>query len=84
MGWISDSKAGKMRNAARAAFVEQRNYFTPKLDLPSFSHALGTSDVSDWASMIEAIESEGWELQHWAVGGTQNVHAFPVFIRRAR
>ncbi len=60
--------------AARIARAEGRNVFVGRL-----VGGVRTDAADLWARTIEAIESEGWQLEKWAVG---EHFGWPVFRRR--
>ncbi len=84
MGWIKQAKANALSEEAARALAEGRTVFAPMLNTPMTHHTMSGS-VAGWAEMIEAIEAEGWELEHWSVAADDKgrPQAYPLFRRAA-
>ena len=83
MGWIRNSKTDKLAEQAKTAYANGQVVFAVMLNNPAFNMGF-SGEIPDWSAMIEAVESQGWALYHWA-GSTDskgNPQAYPVFRRR--
>ena len=83
MGFIKETKSNQLTKEAQRAIEEGRTIFAPRLNTPMSSSGF-TGSISGWAEMIEAIESCGWSLEHWAIAHDDRHRpgAYPVFRRR--
>lgn len=81
MASIKALKANAIAQQAKWAIENHHTHFTPILNMPMF-HVGFSGAVFDWAMMINAIEREGWTLEHWAVGLDREgrPQAMPVFV----
>lgn len=68
---------------ARRAYQQGHTVFTPFIDT-NWKSIRWAAPVGGWAEQIEAIEAEGWHLEHWTVSrdGKDAPQAFPLFRRR--
>lgn len=84
MGFIKEAKVTQLGTEAAKAAADGRMVFTPMLNSPALHGGL-SGNIADWSLMIEAIESAGWVMQHWAIGQDSKgrPQAYPLF-RRAR
>jgi hypothetical protein len=82
MGWIKDAKQDTLATQARRAIEEGRTVFVPMLNTPMFASAM-SGPVPGWAEMVEAVETQGWHLEHWAIGQDKQgrPQAYPLFRR---
>lgn len=82
MGIFKDAKSDAIGTEARKAAEAGRTVFTPRLNLPGTHHGM-SGDIDTWGLMIQAVEAEGWSLQHWTVGVDQKGRgeAYPLFRR---
>lgn len=83
MGWIRDGKSDKLAGEAAAAHQAGQVVFAALLNSPKMTFGL-SGHIPDWSSMIEAVESNGWALAHWAATIDQKgaPQAYAVFRRR--
>lgn len=83
MGIFKDAKANMVAQDARKARQAGRQVFAAMLNTPFTQHTM-SGEIADWAIMIEAIEAEGWQLTHWAIGMDTKgrPQAYPVFHGR--
>ncbi|AYG02355.1 hypothetical protein [Gryllotalpicola protaetiae] len=82
MGRIKDTKTAFMAGLAQHAWDEGRVVFTPFFNMPMTQPGI-SSDVEDWALMIEGILSVGWKLHTWQVSADAKgrPQATPLFVR---
>lgn len=80
MGWMKDSKATAMQGQAVRARDDGRVIFAPMMNSPWWKTGFSGA-ITDWALMIEAVESVGYRLEHWSVCTDQRgqPQAYPVF-----
>jgi hypothetical protein len=83
MGMFKDAKAAGLGKEASKALEDGATVFTPRLNFPATMHGL-SGNVSDWAAMVQEIESVGWTLVQWSVAMDTKgrPEAYPVFRRR--
>lgn len=82
MGIFKDAKVSHLSDEAAKAAAEGRGVFTAMLNSPALRGEMSGS-IADWALMIEAVESQGWRLQHWSIGQDHKgrPQAYPLFRR---
>lgn len=82
MGLIKSAKATGLARDAQHAIEDGRRTFTPLLNTPAFNAGLSGA-IDTWSTMIDAIEAEGWRLEHWAIGQDKQgkPQAYPLFRR---
>ena len=82
MGFIKDAKANLMGQEARKAIDAGDQVFTPFFNAPASVGGVSTN-VRDWALMVQAIEECGWRLDQWTVAADNKgkAQAYPVFRR---
>lgn len=83
MGLIKDMKVDTLATEATKALEAGHYFFTPRLNMPGSAHGM-TGNIATWGLMIQAVESAGWALAHWAVAMDTKgrTEAYPVFRRR--
>ena len=65
MGWVRNAKSDALAREAGKARANGQQVFAVKLNYPG-SKADFSGEVADWSAMIEAVESQGWALCHFA------------------
>lgn len=82
MAWIKDAKAGSIAGEAAKARDNGRLTFAAMLNTPSSQVGL-SGGIDDWAAMIDAVEGEGWRLEHWAaaIDAKGRPQVYPLFRR---
>ena len=80
---FKDAKSEALGKEAAKALEDGWYFFTPRLNFPGTMHGL-SGNVADWAQMIHAVESVGWQLTQWSVAMDTKgrPEAYPVFRRR--
>jgi hypothetical protein len=83
MVFMKDVRSETLAKHARRAAEEGRTVFAPRLGDTSGVAANTTMPVSGWAELIEAVETEGWLIQHWTVvlDHKGRPEAYPLFRR---
>ncbi len=82
MGFIKDAKANLMGQEARKAIEAGDLVFTPFLNAPASVGGVSTN-IRDWALVVQSIEEAGWRLDHWTVAADNKgkAQAYPLFRR---
>lgn len=85
MAWGQKTMIDVVRKQAATAASEGRAIFTPELNAPAMNGSGGgiMLAVDGWGEAVEAIEAEGWRLEHWTVDSDKGVRprAYPLFRR---
>jgi hypothetical protein len=86
MGWIKDRNVDVLATEARDAALRGERVFVTVLHSGAVTDA-GSGELqvrTEWARRIDAIEANGWRLEHWSISldGKGNPVGVPVFRRR--
>jgi hypothetical protein len=71
MGMIKDIKVSSAAEAAQKAARANRSVLVYRQNVP-WSKSGWSGEVGDMAEVIEAIEAQGWRLDHMAYDGQQS------------
>lgn len=83
MGFIKNAKVQQLAHDAGKARAEGRMVMAVKLNYPA-SKPDFSGEVVDWSMMIEAVESQGWGLHHFAGGSDSKGRPEALCVFRPR
>lgn len=83
MGLIRNMKTDAVRQDAANARAKGQKVLAVKLNYPGLKLDV-SGEIPDWSSMIEAIESEGWQLANFAGAADRNGRPEALCIFRPR
>lgn len=72
MGMIKQSKIGTVRADAQRAREEGRRVFVAVFKAGVLSSGMFSGGLGHIAEMIEAVEAEGWRLEHFTYDSTES------------